>query len=229
MNTIIHTPTNDLKKSIDFYKRLSFKVVAEKESVYVSDGKALIEINPDRFARAGVKFYRENWSGLLDEIKEDYTVVDIEGGHIISDVSGVFLYLMNGKPPVEFQPEKESYSTLGNFAGVSMETISIPHSAKLWKQLGFKVTMGSEEQGWIAFQNEEGFGVSFMKPNSCPHLFFNPSLTYFNGKNNLSVIGKIRDLNIPIAEEITIFNKEGIVDNIIIMDPGGYGFFIFSD
>jgi len=71
--------------------------------------------------------------------------------------------------------------------------------------------------------------VSFMQPNSCPHLFFNPSMTYFNGKNNLPIIAKIREAGIPITEEITHFNQEGIVDNIIIRDPGGYGFFIFSD
>ena len=45
----------------------------------------------------------------------------------------------------------------------------------------------------------------------------------------MEVIGKVRELGIPIAEEITHFNKEGLVDNIIIRDPGGYGFFIFSD
>jgi len=54
-------------------------------------------------------------------------------------------------------------------------------------------------------------------------------LTYFNGKQNLKVIEQIRNNGISITEEITHFNKEGIVDNIIIRDPGGYGFFIFSD
>jgi hypothetical protein len=69
-----------------------------------------------------------------------------------------------------------------------------------------------------------------MKPFSCPHLFFNPSLTFFNGKeNNPKVIQKIRDLNIPITQEITAFNEEGLVDNIIIRDPGGLGFFVFND
>lgn len=48
-------------------------------------------------------------------------------------------------------------------------------------------------------------------------------------KSNLAIIQKIRDLQIPITEEITHFNKEGIVDNIIIRDPGGLGFFIFND
>jgi hypothetical protein len=68
-----------------------------------------------------------------------------------------------------------------------------------------------------------------MKPLTCLHLFFNPSLTYFNGGNNLAVIENIRKLGIPITEEITHFNKDGIVDNIIIRDPGGFGFFVFND
>ena len=68
-----------------------------------------------------------------------------------------------------------------------------------------------------------------MAANSCPHLFFNPSLTYFNSGRNPEVIAGIRAAGIPISEEITIFNKEGRVDNIIIRDPGGYGFFLFND
>ena len=43
------------------------------------------------------------------------------------------------------------------------------------------------------------------------------------------LIQKIRDLKIPITEEITVFNDQGVVDNIIIRDPGGLGFFIFND
>ena len=44
----------------------------------------------------------------------------------------------------------------------------------------------------------------------CPHLFFNPSLTYFNGKEgNPKVITAVRDAGIPITEEITHFNREG--------------------
>ena len=52
---------------------------------------------------------------------------------------------------------------------------------------------------------------------------------YFNGKNNLEIIEKIRSEGIEFTQEITEFNKEGIVDNVILRDPGGYGFFLFSD
>jgi len=90
-------------------------------------------------------------------------------------------------------------------------------------------TMGGVEQGWIGLTNDSSFNISIMNALACPHVFFNPSLSYFNGKNNLDIIAKIRAKEIPIAEEVTVFNKEGIVDNIILRDPGGFGFFIFSD
>src|SRR5690606_15097168 len=110
----------------------------------------------------------------------------------------------------------------------TLESIGINRSFKIWELLGFKHTMGSADQGWVGFSNDE-LSLSIMKPQTCPHLFFNPSLSYFNGKENLNVIQKIRDAGVSITEEITHFNKEGIVDNVIIRDPGGYGFFIFSD
>ena len=119
---------------------------------------------------------------------------------------------------------------MGSYAGISLETPNIKQSMQLWKALGFEVSMGGIDQGWVALSNSTGDAISLMQPMSCPHLFFNPSLTYFNGKTvNPIIIQKIRDLNIPITEEITVFNKDGIADNIIIREPGGYGFFIFND
>lgn len=100
---------------------------------------------------------------------------------------------------------------------------------QIWQLLDFKQTMGGVEQGWICLTNEAGFTVSLMKPYSCPHLFFNPSLSYFNGADNLAVIEKVRATAIPITQEITHFNPKGIVDNVILRDPSGLGFFIFSD
>lgn len=229
MNSIIHTPTNKLENSLDFYSKLGFKNLSKEAPYIVSDGKAFIEINPLRFARAGVKLFRNDWSEEISQIQKLTPVIAIDGGHLCSAPSGTWIYLMKGDSPIAEQAQENSFSKLGNFAGLSLETISIAQSVAIWEILGFHKTMGEVEQGWVLYQNAEDFGISFMKPNSCPHLFFNPSMTYFNGKNNLNVIDQIRQLEIPITEEITHFNKEGIVDNIIIRDPGGYGFFLFSD
>ena len=70
MNTFLQTPTNNLRHSLDFYKKLNFKILSSESPALVTDGKAIIEINPDRFARAGIKFYKNNWSTKIELLKK---------------------------------------------------------------------------------------------------------------------------------------------------------------
>jgi len=229
MKSVIHTPTNNIKESLDFYTSLQFKVISDKDPTVVTDGKAIIEINPDRFARAGLKLYKNTWRKEVAELEKTTAVTQLETGHLLSDASGVWIYLVEGSPGFEFEPKESSFAVPGKFAGLSLETTDLARSASIWTALGFTNSAGNTEAPYIACVSEDGLTVSVMKPLNCPHLFFNPSLTYFNGGQNLPVIEKIRKAGIPISEEITYFNKQGIVDNIIIRDPGGYGFFVFND
>lgn len=229
MNSIIQTPTPQLTKSLAFYTALGFQQFTIENTTFISDGKAVIEINSERFARAGIKLYRANWKPLIGELQKLTTVQKLENGYLLSDPSGAWIYLLHQEHGIAIDVTAVSASSLGNFAGVSLETTDMEKSLAIWQLLGFQHSMGALEQGWIVVSNQDGLGISLMKPFSCPHLFFSPSLTYFNGKNNLEVIAKIRAASIPITEEITHFNKEGIVDNVILRDPGGFGFFIFSD
>ena len=229
MQSLIHTPTNQLENSLAFYEKLGFKTLADKEKTIITDGKVVIEINPDRFARAGIKLFKSKWTKEVTLLKKLTAVHQTKNGYVLGDPNGVWIYLVEELMKLKFKPSKESFSFLGNYAGLSLESTDNKRSVEVWKALGFQAS-GSIEQGWVACTNEDNLMVNIMNPLMCPHLFFNPSLTYFNGKeNNPKVIKKIRELKIPITEEITHFNDKGIVDNVIIRDPGGYGFFIFND
>jgi len=229
MNTILQTPTNNLQSSIDFYSKLGFTVLSKKSPTIVSDRKVFIEINDDRFARAGVKMYRSDWSAVINKLEQHTSLIQIDNGYVLNDGNGVWVYLIEEESPYDFKAAEASTSALGSAAGISLESIGIEQSITIWELLGFSKTMGNLDQGWISFENDDKVALSIMKANVCPHLFFNPSLSYFNGGKNEKIIANIRKLNIPITEEITHFNAEGIVDNIIIRDPGGLGFFIFND
>jgi hypothetical protein len=226
MKAIIQTPTSNLENSLSFYTKLNFKNLGNN---LVTDGKVIIQINDHQFARAGIKFYNKDWTSILSALKELVSIIETEESYLFAMPSGTWISLMKTDFKLEFTIEEKSFSVLGNYAGVSLETTDINKAIKIVEILDFSKTMGDIEQGWLAFTNKTGFGISMMTPNSCPHLFFNPSLTYFNGKENLNIISKIRNLKIPITQEISHFNKEGIVDNIIIRDHGGLGFFLFSD
>lgn len=232
MTTIIHTPTTQLAHSMDFYKKLNFEVLSAENPSLVTDGKAIVEINPDRYARAGVKSFKESWKEEVAALEKLTAVTKIDKGYLLSDPCGIWIYLMEEEfeaATVSIEMENPCFGVPGNFMGLSLETTDMAASAAIWTALGFTQGMGDVDQGWVVYMDPSGFGVSLMKPLTCPHLFFNPSFTYFNGEKNPAIIAKIRKLGIPIAEEITHFNKEGKVDNIIIRDPGGYGFFIFND
>lgn len=225
MKTLIHTRSNDLQNSISYYERLDFKVISESGPVIVSDGKAFIEISESQYARPGLKIYNPDCKATIAELKKLTTVKPDKNGHLLSDANGTWIYLSEEELGFDVDPKEVSTSVLGNYMGICLETIDSGKSSRILKALGFK----QPSPDWPSFTSEHGFTVTLFEPNNCPHLFFNPSLTYFNGKYNLNVIEKIRKLNIPITEEITHFNDQGIVDNVVLRDPSGLGFLVFND
>ncbi|MCB9059610.1 MAG: hypothetical protein H6627_13640 [Calditrichae bacterium] len=227
MKTVVHTATGNLNESINFYSKLSFQKISEKPLLF-TDGKVTLEINPDHFARPGLKLIKKSWQVEVKDLENLTAVTKTDSGYLLSDPNGVWVYLEESDAESKNSSENKPSSVLGNYAGISLESTDFSRSIEFWEKLGFSQNGGAPEYGYITLDNN-GFGLSIMKAMACPHLFFNPSMTFFNGKNNLEIIKKIRELKIPITEEITQFNKEGIVDNIIIRDPGGFGFFIFND
>lgn len=224
MRTLLQTPANDFEASLRFYSKLNFSVIAEENPTIVSDGTSCIEISTNRFARTGIKLLRPSWKGIVNKLEEKTPVKPIDGGYLLSDTGGTWIYLIEQTEGLKIELP-DSTSVLGNSVGISLETPSIKQSAEIWMTLGF--ARSSEE--WPSFTNEDGVIITLYEPNCCPHLFYNPSLTYFNGDKNTQIIEYIRTQEIPIIEEITYFNEEGIVDNIVLRDPAGLGFFVFND
>ncbi|MEZ5308363.1 MAG: hypothetical protein R2684_14550 [Pyrinomonadaceae bacterium] len=225
--TIIQTPTPDIVISRDFYLRLGYRVVSEKSPLVQTDGNFLVEINPERTARKGIKIIREDCDELAVKIGRLSNVVETERGFLVSDPNGVFVFVESD--PHEFQITGDSSGLTGNFAGVSIESTDLGASSEFWQMLGFEKSSGEETQGWISFSDGNGIEISLMKTGMCPHLFSSPGLNFFNSGKNLENINAIREAGIAFAEEISIFNKEGIADNAILVDPGGLMFFVFND
>lgn len=227
-NSVILAATPDLEKSLNFYKKLKFTYLEIQGKHYFLDDSTLIEVSDEKSIRSGIKLYKQSWNTEVQSLEKITTVAKVKNGYALMDFTGTWVYLVEGEG-VKTEVESSSRSLLGKIAGLSLEGISIAQMNSIWKVLGFEKTMGDESGGWMAVKNEDGLSISMMSLNACPHSFYNPSLTYFNGSQNLEVIENIRSLGFSITEEITVFNKEGIVDNVIIRDPGGFGFFIFSD
>ncbi|MGQ1787548.1 MULTISPECIES: hypothetical protein [unclassified Saccharicrinis] len=228
MQTLVLSPIVHLEASLDFYKKLNFITLLEKPNI-LSDGKFLIEINTDKYARTGIKIIQDSWEKEVQSLTDTYPSFPIDNGYLVRDNNGIWIYLIEGNDLDIKLDKQQSPSHLGKFMGISVETTSFDISHAFWNKLGFVQVSGTAEHGWIVLANPDGFAVSFMLPLSCPHSFTNPSMTFFNDGKNLENIAKIREVNIPIKEEITAFNRAGIADNIVLQDPGGYGIFVFND
>ena len=224
----LQTPTPKLEESVTFYSKLNFQLAQHNELTFVSDGKLTICINPSRPARAGLVIHHGNVAQLREVLPPNTPVMDTKGGFICADPSGMHITVLG--EAVDLPEFEEQPSDLGNAAGLTIETLDMKLSVAFYQAIGFKVTMGKPSDGWLTMANENGFALSLLRAGMCPHLFFNPSVSFFNGKeNNPKVITRLRQLKIALTEEITQFNEEGLVDNVIIRDPGGLGFFIFND
>ncbi|MEQ8425333.1 MAG: hypothetical protein RIA63_11535, partial [Cyclobacteriaceae bacterium] len=116
---------------LSFYQKLGFEVLDKTEKVIVTDGQAVIEINPDRYARAGVKLYKNKWTKEVTELKQLTTVHTTKEGFLLSDPSGVWIYLVEGELELKHKPAKESFSALGNYSGLSLESTNISQSVAL--------------------------------------------------------------------------------------------------
>ncbi|NNF36494.1 MAG: hypothetical protein HKN68_20500 [Saprospiraceae bacterium] len=229
MKAIINTPTPDLKQSKEFYESLQYYLFESDDQHYVIGGGLIIRINPDRYSRPGLIFYNDDWGKTIDSLAEQYHIINKDDSQFVSAPSGTIIELCHMDSYPEFPSFEEVKELPGKFSGISIEAFDFKKSFSFWSLLGYNINAGNVEGGWVSLGNQSQLGISLMKFHMCPHLFFNPSFTYFNSGNNIEVIKRIKEAQIPITEEITFFNKEGIVDNIIIRDPGGFGFFIFND
>ncbi len=225
---IIVSPARSITKSSEFYLKLDFEILAYQNRHYAMSNGIKVELNTDSFSRPGLRFLVKSYQEAKDKLENYGPLHFSENEFILSDPSGIRIYISD-KPDTADSKKPESNSILGNFAGVSIESTDMSKSLEFYTSLGFKTESGNPEAGWLSLKDSSGNSISIMKANSCPHSFFNPSLTFFNSGKNIEVIDKIRQVNIPIKEEVTVFNKEGIVDNVILQDPGGIGFFVFND
>lgn len=216
------------KESLNFYEKLNFTITEVDNQTFVSDKGIIIRLNKDNGKNPGIIVFKENIRDSIEELSSFVKILPVSDGFEFSDPSGTKITLIEAGKQIDSHINK-GRSLAGNFAGVSIGLSDPAKSIKIWELLDFKIVAGSAEHGWAAMKDKDGSTISILKLEMCPHKFFNPSLTYFNGKNNLQIIEGIRNAGIRIEEEITAFNDIGIVDNIIIREPGGIGFFIFND
>ena len=203
---LVESPLREKNKSIAFYTKLGFDICHEKELYLAKEQRFTILLNPEKKSQPALRLYNA---------KETKTMVS---------PSGTLIHLYQEEC---LYSKGNSRAILGNYCGISLETNSLKDSFTYWRKLGFEGSY-SPTPGWIEL-NKVGQQLSIQKTNLCPHSFFNPSLTFFNGQKNKGIIDHIKQVELPIEEEVIFSAEDKIAQNMILKDPGGLGFFIFND
>jgi hypothetical protein len=224
----LQSPTPRLEKSISFYQQSNFNQFEFGGMPFFSDGKLTIRINPERTSHCGLVILTEDTSSFEKKLSAFQKPIKTESGLVTTCPAGIRIYIEKSNKSIPTIEEKTP--PLVNSMGFSIECTDMHATVAFNKALDYKIWIGKPEVGWLVMQEDGGHAVSLIKAGACPHLFFNPSVSFFNSKEgNPIIIEGLRKRCIPIAEEIKHFNTEGIVNNVIVRDPGGLGFFIFND
>ena len=91
-----------------------------------------MRINPDRYARAGIKIYAEDWKNEVSSMGNVGEVLETKNGFVVADPNGVWIYLENGSPGFEHETEPESFGLTGNYAGLSIEAHDIDKNSEIF-------------------------------------------------------------------------------------------------
>lgn len=218
---IFQSPAVDIERSKDFYLKAGFHLVEQDDRLYAVDQSVAFFLNPLRSARPAVLYYAG-----VDEVRPDIfkKVNEQWVGAGPSNVPFVFEH----RSPLRLDTSAESI--FGNYAGLTLETLYLDKSIRFYRPMGFEPVGTDFSQGYLALTHPSGFSITLLRFGMCPHSFCNPSISYFNGKEgNPGVLQAVRANGLPVFEEVTFFNPNGEVDNIILRDPGGIGFFLFND
>ena len=230
---LLQTAAPNLDASCRFYETTGFVKTAQSGNHHVySDVAFDILVNGEVGARPGFRVYTDDLPALKTKLTSFGPLFPHATGFVTSDPNGVRVFLL----PVSEYPsiDKSMTSTnnmCGNNYGAGIETTKFDESIAFWQALGYQPSTEITKNSQYATLTFDGsLAITFFQPGICPHAFYNPSLTYFNGKEgNPVVIAKLRHAGIKPVEEITEFNDQGEVDNIIISDPGGLHSFIYND
>lgn len=228
--TLIAAPSAE--ESLAHYRRLKYheKQLGDQEWLFF-DRMSCFILSAQRDARHGLRIYADDPTALRQLLDQITTTYDKKDGFCCMDPSGVYQHTTNEQLPTVPDQSAITNSLCGKNYGLGIESGRLAQSVEHYELLGYKAEKALEENTmYYTMTHPTGPPITLYRPTICPHAFYSPSYTFFNGKEgNKKVIANLREAGTQIRQEITWFNDAGDVDNIIISDPGGFHSFIFND
>jgi catechol 2,3-dioxygenase-like lactoylglutathione lyase family enzyme len=245
--TQITIGTADVAVSVEFYKKLGFKLLAEDVNpnpwAQLTDGTLLLMLNQDGQEYMGLTYFSGQMEKRVKELESDgiemYHSVKQEGrffqgmfpslnGILVSlinyDYSGMFqpegIELMDLKPEEMSDPEKFPNRRIGIFGEFSIPVKDLNKSLEYWKGLGFESkSINESPYPWAIVT--DGMNTLGLHETSD---FEKPAITYFAP----DMAGRIKKLKESGVVGFKLFGDDGNEGNQVLSTPEGQQFFLFT-
>ncbi|MEZ4777610.1 MAG: hypothetical protein R3D00_30830 [Bacteroidia bacterium] len=222
----INLPIFSRRKTPLLFSKLGFVPLGKDllGQTLVTDGTVIVRLDEESEYGAGLLYFAETVLPLPvgDSISDE---VESEWAMEWQSPEGVSLTILQ-TPHVEMpNAPKGTPTPLGTFYEVSLMTTDFDVSVAWWQKAGFSITYGNPATDNFITLSDDMIRVGLYRPGSCPHIFNNPAVTYFDS----DMAGKItaaRELGILYAQEIS--NKDGVVSDAIVETEEGWHVFLFS-
>lgn len=222
----INLPTFSRGKTPRLFKNLGF-VPAGKDLLgqsLITDGNVWVRLDEESEYGPGLLYFAETVTPLPlgESVSEE---VESEWAMEWKSPEGVSLTIL--QTPHDEMPDNtsSSLSPFGTFYEVSLMTTDFDASVVWWQKAGFFITHGNPATDNFITLSDDMIRVGLYRPGSCPHIFNNPAVTYFDGEMAEKIVAA-KEIGISFAQEIT--HKEGVISDGIVETEEGWHVFLFS-
>ncbi len=230
-----HISTNDVGRSISFYKLMGFKEIAYSKKpfkwVALSDGSLNILLAETEFY--GLCYYSDDMQEKASEIEGkgiEYVNQNLQLGDtwykVVRDPND-FLVSLIGEVPVYFDQAKvNEYEPRGTFYEIGILSDKIKESVKFWEKLGFEKSGKKKNPGkQRVSMNDGSTRIGLYSRESSNHYFEGPALTFYDKKMS-AIIQDLKDAGLEFQEELK--DDKGKIINAVALSPEGQAFFLFT-
>jgi hypothetical protein len=207
-----------------FLGTLGFSTIAsDDESTLLTDGNLYFDLRRAEKNKTMLSYCVHDVTNAVEMAQNlEIDIVEKSPHHVIVREPNGLLILLAGPDVVSLRDfEKKPSSLCGTFYEASLETNDVDRSIVWWQNVGFKVT--AHKDTWCTLDDGK-IMIGLYKKGNCPHLFRNPSLTYFEPDMG-ERIAELKKEGIQFLQE----EKEiGMKGHAIAESPDGQYFFLFS-
>jgi len=219
--TLYTTNASAAEKFLDI---LGFRVIESDEtSTLLTDGNLYFDLRRSKQNTTMVSYCVNDIGNAVEMAQNlEIEIAEMSPHHVIMREPNGLLILLAGPGVISLREfDRNPMSIAGTLYEVSVETSDMERSIAWWQNVGFKVL--TRQQTWCTL-DDGNLKIGLYEKGSCPHLFRNPSITYFE-PDMAERIATLKGRGLTFAQEE---GEIGMKGHAIAESPDGQYFFLFT-